>query len=110
MNKITLLGNVGKSPVIKEFNGEKIAEFSIADNQGDKSTIWWNCVVWGKRAEVIEKYVTGGSQLYVEGKITQRPYTDKNGIERMWQEVRVTDFQLLGKKGEGSANADDLPE
>lgn len=109
-NKITLVGNVGKNPTIKEFNGDKIAEFSIATTEtikGEKSTIWWNCILWGKRAEVIEKYVTSGSQLYVEGRVRQRPYTDKNGVERVWQEVNVTEFQLLGKRDE--AGDDDLP-
>ena len=113
-NKIIIVGNVGKEPQVKDFNGEKMAEFSVATTdtyKGEKNTIWWNCVLWGKRAEAVEQYVGKGSQVYVEGRVRNRTYTDKQGIERVWQEVMVTDIQFLSRKdGAGVPADDDLPE
>ena len=111
-HKITIYGNLGKEPQIKEFNGEKVAEFSIATTHKSKAgeeTIWFPCVVWGKKAEVIEKYVGKGSPLYVEGRLRQRSYTDKQGLERTYQEVVVADIQLMGKAANSPVSAPNAP-
>lgn len=111
LNKAMLIGNVGKDPDIRTANGEKVANFSLATTyrNGDKeSTEWHNIVVWGKKAEVIEKYVRKGSSLYVEGMIRTRSWQDKEGVTRYTTEIMANTLQLLG--GSRPQADDDLPE
>lgn len=101
MNSITLIGNVGTDPEIKEFgDSNKVAEFSLATNRkftkadGSKAeeTTWFRCKVWGKRADVIRQYVTKGDKLAVQGRVSIR----KDDEGRFWTEVIVQDFHFLG--------------
>jgi single-strand DNA-binding protein len=101
MNSITLIGNVGTDPEIKEFGDtNKVAEFSLATNRkftkadGSKAeeTTWFRCKVWGKRADVIRQYVTKGDKLAVQGRVSIR----KDDEGRFWTEVIVQDFHFLG--------------
>lgn len=105
MNKVILLGNVGNDPEIKTFeSGTMKASFPLAtsekwtDKEGNKkeNTEWHNCEVWGKRAEVIEKYVKKGQKLLVEGKIKTEKWEDKNGNQRYTTKINVTDFSFAG--------------
>ncbi len=105
-NKVQLIGNAGNDPEIKTFNeGKKLARLVIATNEsyyndkGDKvtDTQWHAVTAWGKTAEIIEKYVTKGKELAVEGKLTHRSYDDKNGEKRYVTEVVISDVLLFGK-------------
>ena len=105
-NKVQLIGNVGNDPEIKTFDGgKKVANLTIATNDSYKNdkgekveqTEWHKVVAWGKTAEIIEKYVTKGIQIALEGKLTHRSYDDKNGEKRYITEVVVNDILLLGK-------------
>lgn len=105
-NRVQLIGNAGKDPEIKTFDGgKKLASLTIATNEsytndkGEKitDTQWHSIVAWGKTAEIIEKYVEKGDQIAVEGKLTHRSYDDKNGEKRYVTEVVVSDILLLGK-------------
>ncbi len=107
-NKVQLIGNVGNDPEIKNFDGgKKLAKFVIATNEvyyNEKSekvtdTQWHNVVAWGKTAETIEKYVTKGKEIALEGKLTHRSYDDKNGEKRFFTEVVMHEMLLLGKAG-----------
>lgn len=106
-NRVQLIGNAGKDPEIKTFEGgRKLATVSIAtsesytNDKGEKvtDTQWHNLVAWGKTAEIIEKYVVKGNQFAVEGKLTHRNYDDKNGEKRYVTEVVVSEVLLLGTK------------
>ena len=106
-NKVQLIGNAGKDPEVKTFEGgRKLATISIAtsesytNDKGEKitDTQWHNLVAWGKTAEIIEKYVVKGNQFAVEGKLTHRSYDVKNGEKRYVTEVVVSDVLLLGSK------------
>lgn len=108
INKVILVGNVGKDVETKEVgNGNKVANFSLAtsesytDKQGQKQTVteWHNLVIWGKLAEIAEKYVTKGQQLYVEGKIKTRSW-EKDGQKHYTTEIYVDNLQILSKKQE----------
>ena len=115
LNKAMLMGNVGKEPDIRTANGEKVANFSLATTfkGGEKETTeWHNIVVWGKKAEVIEKYVSKGSSLYVEGTIRTRSWDDQQGERRYTTEIVAHTIQLLGGKKQEAQEAqdDDLPE
>ncbi len=106
-NKVQLIGNLGDDPVIKTFDsGKKMARISLAtsdvykDSEGKKisETQWHNLVVWGKTADVVEKYLKKGNEVAVEGKITYRNYEDKNGDKKYFTEIVVNDLVMLGKK------------
>lgn len=105
-NTVQLIGNVGNDPEIKNLDGgRKLANLTIATNDSYKNdkgekveqTEWHKVVAWGKTAEIIEKYVTKGKEIAIEGKLTHRSYDDKNGEKRYVTEVVVNEVLLLGK-------------
>jgi single-strand DNA-binding protein len=100
MNNITIAGQLGRDAEVRQMpNGEPVANFSVADSQGrEKPTIWWNCQLFGKRAESLAQYLTKGTSVTVSGNVTQRSYTDKNGVEKVSTEIRVADVALQGSK------------
>jgi single-strand DNA-binding protein len=105
-NRVQLIGHVGNDPEIKNLDGgKKVANFTIATNDSYKNekgekveqTEWHKVVAWGKTAEIIEKYVTKGKEIAIDGKLTHRSYDDKNGEKRYITEVVANDLLLLGK-------------
>ena len=101
MNVITIAGNLGKDGELKYFQSGKVAfKFSVADSEGrDKPTIWWQCSMWGKRAESIAELLQKGSRVTVVGRITENVYTDNKGQERKTMEVIVSEVALQGNPG-----------
>ena len=106
-NKVQLIGNLGNNPeIITLESGKKLAKFSIATNesyknsQGEKvtDTQWHNIVAWNKTAEIIEKYLTKGKEIAIEGKLTSRSYETKEGEKRYITEVVVNELLMLGNK------------
>jgi single-strand DNA-binding protein len=104
-----LIGNIGKDPEIKTLqNGRKFVSFSLAtskryrDNNGEQKeeTQWHNIVIWGKNAETFENLGIGkGTQLYIEGEITNRSWTDQTtGQKRYTTEINVSSFQILSPR------------
>ena len=106
LNKILIIGNVGGVPQIRTVGDQKVAQFSVAttEKRKDKTgnviseTEWHNVTFWGKTAEIAEKYVQKGTQVYVEGRIKTEKYTDKNGNEKFMTRVIGSSMQLLGSK------------
>ena len=105
-NRVQLIGHVGNEPEIRNLDGgKKVANITIATNDSYKNdkgekveqTEWHKVVAWGKTAEIIEKYVTKGKEVAIEGKLTHRSYDDKNGEKRYITEVVVSELLLLGK-------------
>lgn len=105
-NKVQLIGHVGQEPEIKTFDGgKKVANITIATNEsytndkGEKveQTEWHRVTAWGKLADIIEKYVTKGKEIAIEGKLSHRSYEDKDGTKRYMTEVVAHDILLLGK-------------
>ena len=113
LNKVSFIGTVGKNPEIRTAaDGKKVASFSLAinesykDKNGEKkeNTNWFNIVCFSMNlCEVIEKYVQKGSRLYLEGKLQNRKYTDKTGIERNATDVVLQSFLMLDKKENGES-------
>ena len=104
VNKAILLGNLGKDPEVRHLeNGRAVANFSIAtsetykNKQGEKvtNTEWHNVVLWSPLAEIAEKYLKKGNQVYIEGKMTTRSYDDKDGVTKYISEVVGRDLTLL---------------
>ncbi len=107
-NKVQLIGNLGAKVELKTLeSGKVVGHVTIATNEtyknqkGEKvtETTWHNLVIWGKPAETLSKYTDKGSEVGIEGKITNRSYNDKNGEKRYMTEIVVSDFLLMGKKG-----------
>lgn len=105
-NKVQLIGYVGQVPEVKTLDGgKKLANITIATNdyyindKGEKveQTEWHRLTGWGKVAEIIEKYVTKGKEVAIDGKLTHRSYEDKEGNKRYITEVVINDLLLLGK-------------
>lgn len=106
MNNITIAGNIGKDVEVRNMpNGDPVANFSIADSQGkEKLTIWWNCHIFGKRAESLAPYLTKGQQVTVTGTVTEREWKTKEGEKRKSLDVRVNDVLLQGSKPSESSS------
>ena len=113
INKAILIGNVGQDPEIRYTgdvnNGTKVATFRLAtteryrDRSGNlqEHTEWHNIVVWRNTADVVEKYVKKGTQVYVEGRIRTRSWDDQTGNKRYVTEIVADTLQLLGRRPEG---------
>jgi single-strand DNA-binding protein len=113
LNKIMLIGNLGKDPDLQvTSDGTPYTRFSLAVNRtyktqtGEKKeeTEWFNVVAWRQRAELCERYLHKGSKVYIEGRLTQRKYTDKQGIERTSVDVEINDVQFLDRKPSGKVD------
>jgi len=105
-NKVQLIGNLGNDPeIINLESGKTLAKFSIATNesyknaQGEKvtDTQWHNIVAWGKTAQIVEKFVTKGKEVAIEGKLTTRSWEDKDGMKRYITEVVCSELLMLSK-------------
>tara|TARA_R110000824_G_scaffold331191_1_gene517951 strand:- start:2652 stop:3086 length:435 start_codon:yes stop_codon:yes gene_type:complete len=99
INKVILVGNVWKDPVVRTTkNDSKIAQVSMVTESGwgeYKKADWHNVVFFGRQAEVVESYVTKGTNLYVEGSIDYRKYTDKSGVEKYTTDIKGQMMQMI---------------
>lgn len=113
LNKVMLIGNVGKDPEVRYLEGggqngagRKVASFTLAtseryrDRNGEthENTEWHNIVAWGQPADIVERFVRKGTQLYIEGRLRTRSWTDKTGNTRYTTEINVDTLQLLGRR------------
>lgn len=118
-NKITLVGYLGKDPELRQtLNGDAVCSFSVATTERRKNatgdnedqTTWFKVTVWRRQAEIANQYLTKGKQVYVEGRLRQTEYTDRDGNRRSALEVTASDIQFMGSKDDGegreSRNAD----
>lgn len=103
MNSLTIAGNIARNIEVRFMpNGDAVGNFSIADNQGkDKPAIFWNCQIYGKRAQSLEQYLVKGQAVTVTGTVSEREWTDKQGQPRKTMEVKVQELALQGGKREG---------
>jgi single-strand DNA-binding protein len=129
VNKVILMGNVGKDPEYKDFdNGGSVAQFTLATTdrafktangtEVPERTEWHNIVLQNGLAKIAKKYVKKGDKLYIEGKIRTRSYEDNNGVKHFITEVYGYDMEMLtpkkagqngGQQGAAPTPNDDLP-
>ena len=112
LNKVMLIGNVGRDPEIRYLEGNsqgggtKVATFTLAtteryrDRNGElrENTEWHNIVAWRQTADVVERFVKKGTQLYIEGRLRTRSYTDQQGIKKYTTDINADNLQLLGRR------------
>ena len=115
LNKAMLIGNVGRDPEVRYLDGQsgnaKVATFTLAtteryrDRNGEtrENTEWHNIVAWRNTADVVERFVRKGTQLYIEGRIRTRSWDDQTGNKRYTTEIIADTLQLLGKKSDNPA-------
>ncbi len=112
MNKIILIGKLGRDPEMNvTADGTPFTKFSLAVSRRTKSssgerheeTEWFNIVAWRQLAETCNTYLHKGSKVYIEGRLTQRKFTDKNGVERLAVDVVANEMEMLTPKGQGSS-------
>ena len=105
LNKVILIGRLGKDPETRFMpNGETVCNFSVAtseswndrNGQRQERTEWHNITMYRRLAEIAGQYLKKGSQVYLEGKIQTRKYTDKNGVERTAYDIIVNEMKMLG--------------
>ena len=112
VNKVILIGNLGKDPEVRHLeSGVMVANFPIATSEtykdrttGERKTVteWHNIVLWRGLAEISEKYLKKGNQIYIEGKLRTRSWTDQDGNTRYTTEVVADNMTMLGGKPGGS--------
>lgn len=103
-NSVQLIGRLGKDPEVKTFGERKKASFSVATSDSYKNakgekvedTQWHNVVIWGKLADVAEKYLKKGEEVVIEGRLEHRDYETDKGEKRYITEVVVNDFVMVG--------------
>jgi len=114
MNKVFLLGNIGKDPDLRQIGDNAKLSFSLATSEkwrdrdtGEprEKTEWHNVGIWGKRAEALAKILAKGDRIMVEGKIQHSDYEGRDGSKKYWSEVRARDVYLAGRRPTHSSGA-----
>ena len=114
VNKVILLGRGGKAPDVRYVaQNQPVASFTLATTDRaytnangvkvPERTEWHNIVMWGKNAEIAERYITKGTQIYLEGRLRTRSWEDANKVKRYTTEIYVDNFELLQRPREASA-------
>ena|SRR6185369_2139787 len=118
-NKIIIVGNLGRDPELRYTpQGTAVCDFSVATNERRKDqtgetkdeTTWFKVTFWGRQAEVASQYLTKGRQVYIEGRLRAREWTDKDGRVRTSLEVNGSELQMLGTKGDDMGGGGSLPQ
>ena len=119
VNRVTLIGNLGKDPETRYLpSGDAVTNITVAttDKWKDKqsgeareATEWHKVSFFGKLAEIAGQYLLKGSQVYIEGKLQTRKYTDKDGVEKYSTEIKAEVLQMLGSKGQSNQSGDSAP-
>ncbi|MGI8824692.1 MAG: single-stranded DNA-binding protein [Chloroflexota bacterium] len=111
VNKVIIVGNLGRDPEMRYApSGDAVTSFSVAvsrnyktpDGEPREDTEWFNVSCWGRMAETANTYLSKGKQVYIEGRLKSRSY-ESNGEKRFSLDVRATEMQLLGQRGESGA-------
>lgn len=120
INKVILVGNLGKDPEVRTLeNGAKVANFTLATSESYKNregqrvttTEWHNIVLWRGLADIAERFLKKGNQVYIEGKIKSRVWDDKDGNKRYTTEILGDNLTMLGgRRDDAEAVAPPIPE
>ena len=116
-NKITIVGYLGRDPQIRYTpQGLAVCDFSIATSErrgggadSQEITTWFKITVWGKQAETANQYLAKGRQVYIEGRLRQEEYTDREGLKRTSLTVTASDVQFLTPKGNDEGGGGSAP-
>lgn len=117
VNKIIIVGYLGRDPEMRYTpSGSAVTSFSVAvsrryrtqDGEDREETEWFNVSCWNKLAEIANQYLSKGRQVYIEGRLSSRMYDDRNGEKRVSLDVRASELQMLGARGDGATEGSSL--
>lgn len=103
-NNISFVGRVGSDPELKDVGSSTVLEFRVANDTGfgeRKTTNWFRCAYWGRRAQSLQPYLQKGKQVFITGELTLRKYTDREGVERWSPDVNVNQLDFVGGNPNG---------
>jgi len=107
-NSISFVGRVGNDPELKEVGSNSVLEFRLANDTGfgdRKITNWFRCAYWGKRAQALAPHLQKGKQIFINGELTLRKYTDKEGVERWSPDINVNQLDFVGGSPSGQSGS-----
>ncbi|MEP7270892.1 MAG: single-stranded DNA-binding protein, partial [Acidobacteriota bacterium] len=113
-NKIIIVGHLGKDPELRYTpQGTAVCDINVATSEKRKDqageatdiTTWFRVSIWGKQAELANQYLSKGRQVYLEGRLRQEEYTDRDGNKRTSLKVHATDMQFIGSRGDDAPRA-----
>ena len=107
MNSCTFVGRIGRDPELKQVGQNDLLSFSLASDTGfgdNKKTIWLDCSIWGKRANSLQPYLKKGTQMTAIGSISERSYTNKDGVEKTALQMNVGELSFSSDKSQGGAS------
>ena len=120
VNKAIIVGNLGNDPEVRKTQtGATVATISVATseswtdkNTGQKQTAteWHRVVFFSRLAEIVEQYLTKGSQVYIDGKLQTKKWTDNNGVDRYTTQIVAKEMQMLGGRGDNAAPQSSAPQ
>lgn len=115
MNKCMLIGNLGRDPEVRYLpNGEAVCNFSVAtterwkdreSGEAREEVTWHRVTAFSRQAEIVGEYLRKGSKVFIEGKMTQRKYTDQSGAEKVSHEIRLLELEMLGERQQGDGES-----
>lgn len=115
VNRVILVGNVGRKPDVRYVDTRPVASFPLATNEpgrlldnGQRTpeiTEWHNIVMWDRNAEIAERFIDKGTKLYIEGRLRTRQWQDRNAITRQITEIMVDRFDILSRPSAAAASA-----
>ena len=118
LNKVMLIGNVGSDPEVRSTaSGTRLAKMSLATNRQwtnkdgseQEKTEWHRLKVWGKLADVVERYVKKGDRLYVEGRVEYSQTQDDQGVVKYWTDIVIQEMVMLGSTSGGGGDGGSFP-
>ena len=104
-NNISFVGHIGNEPELKQVGQNDLLELNVANNVGfgdRRSTNWFRCSIWGKRAVTLQPHLTKGKQVFVTGQLTLREYTNRDGEKRISPDIRVGEIEFFNTDRGGS--------
>ena len=118
VNKVMILGRLGKDPEVREAGGSTVANLAVAtsrrykgkDGEKKEETEWHQIQLWGKQAELAEKYLKKGNEVWVEGRLHTREYVDKDGVKRWKTSIVGEQMQFAGGKNDSGSSASASPK
>lgn len=111
-NNLSFVGHVANDPELKQVGQNDVLEFTVANNVGfgdRRSTNWFRCAVWGRRAVNLQPHLSKSKQVFVSGQLTLREYTNRDGEKRISSDVRVNELEFTGSGNGASQQNTDVP-
>ncbi len=112
-NAISFVGRLAADAEMKQLGGTTVLEFRVANNTGfgeREVTNWFSCKLWGKRGEKLETMLTKGKQVFITGELSLKPWTTREGVERLAAEINVNNLDFVGSREGAAASMSDEPQ